>query len=108
MVTWAQAKAGGALHREGLITVGLPHTDKTPIPGLILYTDEGHRHLWKLLPDGRVVDLLAVFDAAEDCVRNWHKPRDGGKSTDMPHFVGDFGRLTKLAEALNGRKPEGE
>ena len=89
-----------ALDNEGLYSLLLIQTDKTPIPGALLFIDEGHTKLLHVQPDGTVVDLFAVHRLAEDCVRNWQK---GSK---LPGFVGDFKRLTPLAEALNGRKPD--
>lgn len=89
-----------ALGKEGLYSVLLVETDKTPIPGSILFVDEAHTKLIMVQPDGTAIDLFEVHRLAEDCVRNWHK---GGT---LPQFVGDFGRLTPLAQALNGRKPD--
>lgn len=90
-----------ALDKEGFKSVDLPMTHMTPVPGVILMADCGHQQLLMVQPDGSAVDILAVYHAAEDCVRNWHK----GDTFNLPQFVGDFGRLTKLAQALNGRKP---
>jgi hypothetical protein len=101
MVSMMQMQTCMALEDEGLKQVGLPHTDQTPIPGLILFADEGHKRLEIVLGDGSVVDILKVYRLAEDCIRNWHK---GGS---LPQFVGDFKRLTPLADALNGRHPNG-
>lgn len=97
MVSLAQCRTSQALQEKGFHPVSLPYTDNTPIPGLILFADEQHRQLLVILGDGRVVDLLSVWRLAEDCVRNWQRE---GK---MPAFVGDFKRLTPLAEALNGK-----
>src|SRR6478672_6077265 len=87
------------LSDEGLFGLTPPHTANSPIPGVILYMDEGHQRLEMLMADGTCIDLLKVYRLAEDCVRNWHK----GDKMNLPHFVGDFGRLAPLAEALNGR-----
>lgn len=103
MVTMMQMQTCSALEDEGLAQVGLPYGDKTPIPGLLLFADEGHTKLEMILPDGSVVDVLKVYRLAEDCIRNWHK----GDKFNLPQFVGDFKRLTPLAEALNGRHPNG-
>lgn len=89
-----------AIEKEGFQSVTLLVTHMTPIPGLILMADCGHQQLLMVAPDGRAIDLLAVYAAAEDCIRNWHK----GDNLNLPQFVGDFGRLTKIAEAVNGRK----
>lgn len=88
------------LDKLGFKSITMPVGVHTLTPGLILFADEGHRKLLLLQGDGTVVDLLAVHAAAEDTVRNW------GEGSKLPHFVGDFGRLTKLAMALNGYKPE--
>lgn len=101
MVSMMQMQTCMALEEEGLTQVGLPCGDKTPIPGLILFADEGHTKLEMILPDGSVVDILKVYRLAEDCIRNWRK------DDALPHFVGDFKRLTPLAVALNGRHPNG-
>ena len=85
--------------QQGLHPVTMPMGDDTPIPGVILYADTMHHRLLMVQPDGTVVDLLRVWMKAEDCIRNW------GKGSTMPGFVGDFGRLTKLAKALNGKDP---
>ena len=91
------------LQGEGKCGVLLPESpSRTPTPGLILFADDSHRTLELVQPDGTVVDLLAVLAAAEDCVRNWH---DGvPPKLKLPQFVGDFGRLTKVAQVINGRK----
>lgn len=90
------------LDAEGLIGVNLPFDgDKTPIPGLILFSDHGHSKLLMVQGDGSTVDLLEVHRLAEDLVRNWHE----GMPPSIPGFVGDFGRLAALAKALNGTPP---
>jgi hypothetical protein len=87
-----------ALEKEGLHAVRLPIDENTPVPGLQLYADIGHRQLLLVQGDGTVVDLLEVHRRAEECIRNW------GVDSFLPGFVGDFTRLTPLAVALNGRK----
>lgn len=91
-----------ALQNDGFHGVLLIQTDNTPIPGLSLFIDEGHTKLLMVQPDGSIVDLLAVHALALDCVRNWQDYPD--RKLKIDHFVGDFGRLTKLAQALNGSK----
>lgn len=87
------------LEAEGLIGVKMPwHVKKTPIPGMILFVDQGHSKLLMVQGDGSTIDLLEVHRLAEDLVRNWHK----GIRPHIPQFVGDWGRLTALAIALNG------
>lgn len=88
------------LEASGLQSVGMPMGDGTPIPGLILMANVGHTKLLMIQGDGTAVDLLEVFRAAEDCMRNWHQ---GDK---LPGFVGDFRRLTAIAHAVNGKKIE--
>jgi hypothetical protein len=88
-----------ALGCDGFCGVNLPRGAETPVPGLILLTDTRHTKLLMVQGDGSTIDLLAVHRLAEDCVRNWQK---GSK---LPGFVGDFKRLTPLAEALNGMPP---
>lgn len=99
MTTMYQMETCLTLEAKGLKGVSLPCGDETPIPGLILFADEGHTRLEMVQGDGSIIDLLAVHRLAGDCVRNWHK------GSDMPQFVGDFKRLTPLAKALNGRRP---
>ncbi len=94
-MTWDQCATCIALEKQGFIGVPLPGD---AVPGYIMLADPTGTKLMLVQGDGTVVDLLAVHAAAEDTVRNWHK----GSST--PQFVGDFGRLTVLAQALNGRK----
>jgi hypothetical protein len=77
----------------------MPIGDDTPIPGVILYGREDHRELLMVLPDGSAVDLMKVYAASLDCVRNWHR------DSTLPHFVGDFKRLKEVAEAVNGKVP---
>lgn len=98
MVSMMQMGACGALDAEGFKSVGTPHTDKSPIPGVLLMMDEGHQKLLMIQGDGTAIDLLEVYRLAEDCVRNWHREKT------LPGFVGDFKRLTPLAKALNGRR----
>lgn len=86
------------LEAEGLLGLHLPHGNQSPIPGLLLYVDEAQRRLVMLLPSGQAVDLLDLYRAADDCVRNWHR------DSSMPQFVGDFKRLLALAVAVNGRR----
>lgn len=85
------------LHAEGFLSVNLPWSESTPIPGLILLIDHAHRKLLMVQPDGSTSDLLEVHRLAKDLVRNWHK----GMPPSIPGFVGDFGRLNLLAVALN-------
>lgn len=98
MVSLEAMRASIAMEAEGLHGVALPMTINSPIPGLMVFADEGHQRLEMLRPDGTAIDLLKVWRLAEDCVRNWQK------EGTMPGFVGDFKRLAPLAEALNGRK----
>jgi hypothetical protein len=101
MVSMMQMQTSIALEDEGLEWVKLPTGADTPIPGILLFSDAKHSRLEMVLPDGSVVDILKVYRLAEECIRNWHK---GGA---LPQFVGDFKRLTPLADALNGRRPNG-
>jgi hypothetical protein len=101
MVSMAQMETCRALAAERLRPVDMPDGIDSPIPGVILFADDGHRSLEMVMGDGRTVDLLKVWRLAEDCIRNWHK----GTPEHIPSFVGDFGRLARLAEALNGRDP---
>ena len=101
-MTQDQLAACIRMDAEGLHPVTLPMTHMTPIPGFILFADAGHTKLLMVQPDGRAVNLLEVHRLAEDCIRNWHE----GMPKHIPGFVGDFGRLTKLAEALNGQRLE--
>jgi hypothetical protein len=87
-----------ALNSEGFITLPLPGD---AIPGHVVMAGPDGRELVLIQGDGTVVDLIEVHRLAEDTVRNWQK------DSPLPHFVGDFGRLTKLTQALNGRKPPG-
>jgi hypothetical protein len=84
-----------ALNSEGFISLSLPGD---AIPGHIVMVGPDGTQLVLVQGDGTVVDLFEVHRLAEDCVRNWHK---GDK---RPQFIGDFKRLTALAQALNGRK----
>lgn len=104
-MTRDQMRTSMLLEKEKMHPVHLPITNNTPVPGLILMADVQHTKLVVVEPDGRVIDLLEVHRLAEDCIRNWHK---GDNPLKLPHFVGDFKRLTSLAVALNGRKIEGE
>jgi hypothetical protein len=88
VVTRDQLGACIKLGEEGLYAVLLVETDKTPIPGSILFVDEGHTKLIMVQPDGTAIDLFEIHRLAEDCVRNWHK------GDTLPQFVGDFKRLT--------------
>lgn len=101
MVTYSQMGTCRELERAGLKSVRLYHGVNSPLPGLILFSDEAHGRLIIVQPDGSIVDLLDVHRLAEDLIRNWHQ----GTPKWIPHFVGDFGRLTKLAQALNGSNP---
>lgn len=101
MVSMMQMQTSMALEDEGMKMVGMPCGKDTPIPGLILYGDTQHTKLEMVLPDGSVVDILKVYRLAEDCIRNWRCEKD------QPAFIGDFKRLTPLADALNGRHPNG-
>ena len=101
MVSMMQMQTCMALDDEGMMQVNLPRGNQTPIPGLMLFADKAHTKLEIVLGDGSVVDILKVYRLAEDCIRNWHK---GGT---LPQFVGDFKRLTPLADALKGRHPNG-
>lgn len=101
MATMAMMVACRKLEDEGLHPVRLWCGMNSPIPGLVMFADEAHRRLEMVRPDGSTIDLLAVHRTAEDCVRNWHV----GSPPSTPHFVGDFGRLTLLAQALNGKQP---
>lgn len=96
MVSMMQMEAVRRLESDGFHPVQLPHGLDTPIPGLILFADVKHRKLLMVQGDGSTVDLLVVYRLALDCVRNWQK------GSSLPGFVGDFKRLTPLAEALNG------
>ena len=99
MATQKQWEAGQRLEAEQMHKVGLPLTDNTPAPGLILYANERHTRLEMLLLDGRAIDLLSVYRAAYDCIKKeWH----GGD--DPRQFVGEGKRLVPLAEALKGRR----
>lgn len=98
MVSWHQMGAARDLEAQGLHGVPLPRAEDTPIPGLMVFADTAHRRLLVLQGDGSTIDLLEVWRLAEDCVRNWHK------GDALPHFTGDFKRLTKLTEALNGSR----
>lgn len=99
MVSLAAVERGRQLIREGLVAVPLPCTNNTPIPGLMIYADDQHSRVEMVLGDGTTVNLLEVYAAAQDTIRNWHK----GSPRWLPHFTGDFGRLNKLAEAINGQ-----
>lgn len=89
MVSMSQFRACQRLKDEGYVSVGLPFDpDHTPIPGMMLMVKPDQTSLVKVLPDGRAIDLLAVRNLAEECIR----------------YVGDFGRLNPLADALNGRQ----
>ena len=88
------------LEASGMQSVGMPFGDDTPISGVILLGNVEHTKLMMVQPDGTAVNLLEVFRAAEDCIRNWHE----GMLPSLPHFVGDFGRLTRIAIAVNGEK----
>lgn len=101
MVSMMQMQTCMTLDDEGMVQLDFPRSDNSPIPGMVLFTDHGHTKLEMVLGDGSVVDILKVYRLAHDCVRNWHK------GDDMPQFVGDFKRLAPLAEALNGRHPNG-
>lgn len=101
MVSMMQMQTCMALEDEGMVQIELPMGLAAPIPGMLLFIDEAQKKLEMVLPDGSVVDILKVYRLAEDCIRNWHK---GGT---LPQFVGDFKRLTPLADALNGRHPNG-
>lgn len=101
-MTRDQLGACMALTKEGFTSIIMPIGVDSPIPGVVLMADVSHTKLLMVQPDGTVVDLLAVHAAAEDTVRNWHNYPD--RKLAIPHFVGDFGRLTKLARAVTGRK----
>ena len=108
MTTLYQMHTYGVLQASGLQCVSMPISDSdeegptTPIPGLLLLGNVEHTKLMMVQPDGTAVNLLEVFRAAEDCIRNWHE----GMLLSLPHFVGDFGRLTRIAIAVNGEKVE--
>lgn len=84
------------LDKEGFMSVPLPGE---AIPGAIIMANPEGSILLLVQGDGTAVDLFEVHRLAEDCVRNWHK------GSSLPSFVGDFKRLSLLAEALNGSKP---
>lgn len=96
MVSMMQMEKARKLADQGMIDVGTPRTESTPIPGLLLMMDEQHSKLMLVLGDGTAVDLLKVYRLAENCIRNWQK------GSTMPGFVGDFKRLVPLTKALNG------
>lgn len=98
MVSLNACRGADVLEQDGMVGLNMPCTDKSPIPGLILYADEGHQRLLMVQANGTVVDLLALHRSVEECIRNWHR------DSILPHFVGDFKRLTPVAEILNGRK----
>ena len=98
MTTLMQMGACVELEAQGFKGVQTPRTDKTPIPGVLLMMDEGHQKLLLVQGDGSAVDLLEVWRLADDCIRNWHREKT------LPGFVGDFKRLTPLAQALNGKR----
>lgn len=84
------------LAERGYLPVAMPDDNETtPTPGLMLFAKADHRELLMLQPDGSTVDLLALHRAAEDLIRNW------GKGRSLPAFVGDWRRLTVLANLLN-------
>lgn len=83
-----------ALDQQGFKSVPLPGE---AVPGHILMASADGDVLLMVKGDGTVVDLLAVYLRAEDCVRNW------GKDRSMPNYIGDWPRLTKLAQEINGR-----
>lgn len=97
MVSMMSMQAMRQLSSEGFQGLGTPAGEASPIPGLLLMMDEGHRKLMLVKPDGTAVDLLKIYHLAETCIRDWQK--EGA----MPGFVGDFKRLTPLAKALNGK-----
>lgn len=99
-MTWDQMATCIRLEREGFHGVNMPVGADSPVPGVIMLADISHQKLLMVRPDGTAVDLLEIHRLAEDCVRNWQK------GSNLPGFVGDFKRLTPLAHALNGRKPE--
>lgn len=101
MVSMMQMQTCISLDEEELVQLELPQGKDSPIPGLMLFTDQAHTKLEMVLADGSVVDILKVYHLAEDCIRNWHREKT------LPNFVGDFKRLTPLADALNGRHPNG-
>jgi len=101
-MTYDQLGACIVLEASGLQSVGMPIGADTPIPGCVLMADEGHTKLLLIEGDGTAVNLLEVLRAAADCVRNWHD----GMPKSIPKFVGDFGRLTRIAIAVNGQKIE--
>ncbi len=91
MVSQIQMKGCMGLKKEGYHPVIVTHGIDTPIPGLILFAKSDHKELLMVLPNGDCVDLLAVREKAEAAVR------------DTRAFPPDYGKLTELVQALNGR-----
>lgn len=99
MATLASCQTANELEGRGWVHVELlSYTDDTPVPGLMLFTNP-RQDLLMVLADGRVIDLLKVYHAAEDAVRNGFNGHDG-----LPAFVPDWPKMTRLADALNGEK----
>lgn len=91
MVSRNQMAGCMGLDKEGYRTVPMPDGVDTPIPGVILFAKSDHKELLLVLPTGDCVDLLDVYRKAEAAVRNTRA------------FPPDYGKLTELVEALNGR-----
>lgn len=79
--------------------VGLPQDEHTPIPGVMLFANS-HHHVIRVMPDGRIVDLLEVHRLAEDAMRNGF---NGDPVLDKPGFIADWKKMTALTKALNGK-----
>lgn len=100
MVSLAACRAADVWEDKGWVHVDwLPRTENTPIPGMLLLTND-RQDLLMILPDGRAIDLLKIYHAAEDAVRNGF---NGTK--DKPAFIADWPKMTALATALNGETP---
>lgn len=84
------------LNAEGLVPLELPRTANSPIPGLILYIDEGHTKLEMLLADGQAVDLLKLHRVAED----WYR---SDNADFFPVSIAE-----RLIEVLRGRNVAGD
>lgn len=65
MVTMAQMRGCRELEHEGLRPLQVPRTIQSPIPGALLFMSLDHGRLEQLMPDGRAVDLFALYDAVQ-------------------------------------------